>query len=321
MRIDTEFQKMLAEKAAYYQDTVPVFKIQQQNLTELHKAAVSLANRFTGNLSIKESRFSLQQKDRSTHILLPGGATMKYYHNSGNKQFSKNTNPFTDIISHDASKENTDAFKDSACDLIEKHQLNFSASMDEVHFEKLWQLKACGINQQKEKAPVIINRLVYSYRRFLTGLPVLGSASVYIKMAANNNLDAFGIDWRTVHDAPLDKAYVLSPEDGAKRALEELQNTNPEKIYTSKDFTIDSFTLGYFSDTKSNYQSIMQPVWVAKFISNAFSKMGHIIAVPASSTAYESINRKLAIPPLNELRRKLKTSERNCTCQPSIHKC
>jgi len=85
-------------------------------------------------------------------------------------------------------------------------------------------------------------------------------------------------------------------------ALEQLQNTNPEKVYTPKDFTVDFFALGYFSHAKTMYQTVLQPVYVAKFISNGFSKMGHVITVPAAGTPYESICRKMTPPPFNSQR-------------------
>ena len=81
----------------------------------------------------------------------------------------------------------------------------------------------------------MINRLIYAYRRFVHELPVWGSASIFIKIAAENRTDAFGIDWRQVHDAALTTARVISPEDAAGRALEELQEFQSRKdLYPRK---------------------------------------------------------------------------------------
>lgn len=323
MRIDRELQQMLVEKAQYYQETVPVFRIVPQNATDLHKDSLQLASRFSGNASANELRYSVAQGEDHTKILLAEGASLRYYHSSGNKIFDRNTNPFNHIINDNAQGFEKNKFEDTACDLLEKNQLNFAASLENLQFEKLWLLKASGINHKKEQGRAMINRLVYSYRRFLVGLPVWGRASVFIKVAAENVVDAFGIDWRKVHDAPLDKASTLAPDDGARRVLEELQNTNPEKTYTTKDFTPDFFALGYFSATKRSYQSVMQPVWVARFISNGFSRMGHVIAVPAANTAYEPICRKVTSPPFNEQRPqpRLIKDECNKATAPGYRKC
>ncbi len=323
MRIDKELQEMLVEKAQCYQETVPVFRIVSQNATDLHKESLQLASRFSGNVSASESRYSVARGADHTKILLPEGASLHYYHSSGNKIFDRNTSPFSNIISDDAQRFERKKFEDTACDLLEKNQLNFATSLENLQFEKLWQLKASGINEKKEQGRTIINRLVYSYRRFLIGLPVWGRASVFIKVAAENLVDAFGIDWRQVHDAPLDKASTLAPDDGARRVLEDLQNTNPEKTYTAKDFTPEFFALGYFSATKRSYQSVMQPVWVARFISNGFSRMGHVIAVPAANTAYEPICRKVTPPPFNEQRTQPKPIKDECnqTTAPGYRKC
>lgn len=306
MRIDKELQKILVEKTNNYRDSVPVFKIRNQNANELHSEALKLALPFTDATQMKELRFDGVQKENHVLLRLPGNATLQYYPASGFKCFQKNTPAFINTISENAEKINRKEFEQVASDILEKNKLNLSGPMDSLRFENLFQLKSAGMSAEGKTTPVVLNRLVYAYRRFVNELPVLGSASVFIKTAANYQLDGFGADWRYLYDAPLTRATIISPEDAAVMALEQLQNTNPEKVYTLKNVEPLSFELGYFSNSKTMYQTILQPVYVARFILNGFSKMGHIIAVPAAGTPYESLCRKVTTPPFNAARSDLK---------------
>lgn len=308
MRTDKELQKILVEKTTNYRDTLPVFKIRNQNASELHNEAVKLALPFTDTSQVKELRFDWVQKENHTLLRLQNNATLQYYPISGFKCFQKNTPEYLNSISNDAKDIKREEFEKAASDILEKNRLNLSGTMESLCFENLFLLKSAGITPEGKATPVVLNRLVYAYRRYVNEMPVLGSASVFIKTAANYELDSFGIDWRYLYDAPLTRATIISPEDAATMVLEQLQNTNPERVYSTKNVEPLSFELGYFSHSKTTYQTVLQPVYVAKFILNGTSRMGHIVAVPAASTSYESICRKVTPPPFNSDRRDLKYS-------------
>lgn len=306
MRTDQELQKMLVEKTANFKDTIPVFKIRNQNAREMHNESLKLALPFTNASQEKELRFDGVQKENHVLLRLQDNATLQYFPVSGYKCFQKNTPEFINPVSENANETNKEEFEKAACDILEKNRLNLSGSMESLRFEKLFQLKSAGISPEGKATPVVLNRLVYAYRRFINELPVLGGASVFIKTAADYKLDAFGIDWRHIHDEPLTMANIIKPEDAAIMALEQLQNTNPERMYTSKEITPISFELGYFSNSKNMYQTVLQPVYVAKFIYTGKFRMGYVLAVPASGTPYESICRKVTPPPFNAGRNALK---------------
>lgn len=302
MQVDQSLLKNLVAKATCFQEQVPVFRIRPQNATELHATALKMLQPFIASSMDRELKFQMTRTESMTRLGLPEGAFFQYYHVSGYRRFDRLMDPFTRMVAEDAAKLDIESLKKASGDLLHKNQLDPSGSLESLAFERLWQLKACGVSREGRLGTAVVNRLVYAYRRSLSGLPVWGSASVYIKTAADLEVDSFGMDWRPVHDAHIHKAYVLDPEDGGRRILEELQNSNPEKPFTAKDFSVDSFSLGYFSDSKRHFQSFMQPVWVAKLISQGFSRMGRVIVVPATNTAYEPVTRKISPPPFNERR-------------------
>ena len=316
MRTDKELQKKLVEITANYKDSVPVFKIRIQNAEEIHNEAVRLALPFTNAPQSKELRFDVSQKENHVLLQLQDNATLQYFPASGYKQFQRNTPAYMHPVSENATDTNKQEYENAACNILEKNRLNLSGSLDNLKFENLFQLKSAGMSSEKKLTPVVLNRLVYAYRRFVNELPVLGCASVYIKTAAESQVDAFGIDWRYIHDDPITMTTIINPEEAAKMVLEQLQNTNPQRVYTEKEINIVSFELGYFSHSKVMYQTMMQPVYVARFIFNGKFRMGYVVAVPGSGTSFESICRKVTPPPSNAGR----NNKNNNLYKPNINR-
>ena len=124
MRYNEELRKILLGKLQYHRDSVPVFRIRQQNATELHNESVKLALPFTGCRSAKEFRYDTTKTDTHTRLRLQENASLHYYHASGFTHFRRNTPPFANIVSDNAEKADVARFRASACDLLEKSQLN-----------------------------------------------------------------------------------------------------------------------------------------------------------------------------------------------------
>jgi hypothetical protein len=207
--------------------------------------------------------------------------------------------PFERLISQNARQVDQDALIKQAHEVVRRLELDRSRVNEELRFERLWRLKASGMTKEGKRGPIVLSRVVAAYRRYLAGLPVWGRASVFTKLATEGQVDSFGLDWRPVREAPVAQAYVLDPDEGAKRVLEELQTTLPNGRFTLEDFDPEFFALGYFSFPRRQRQTVMQPVWVAMLRSRGWTSLNHLIVVPAASTPYEPILRIPQRPPLD----------------------
>jgi hypothetical protein len=83
---------------------------------------------------------------------------------------------------------------------------------------------------------------------------------------------------------------IISPEEGAKRILDELFWRRPERPFTLADFEVKAFTLGYMSFSRRRVQFVMQPVWLAVLAPRAPMSMGTVVAVAAAPQAFEPMN-------------------------------
>lgn len=303
MKIDKALQKRLIAINKNYEVTVPVFRIRQQGLKELMKETISLAKKFAEDHGLSAARYSVVQKDKKHIILLPEGAQVKLYPLSGAVIASRGWPPFHNIISPDAEKIDYSQFADKAQKVIERLSLIREDKNEDLRFERLWKLKASGITRDGMQGNVALTRVVSASRRYLAGLPVWGRASVFVQLAAKNQVDSFGIDWRRVHDDPFDKAFTIDPAEGAKKVLEELQTMLPDKTLTLEEFEPEFFSMGYFSLPKNRAQTVMQPTWVARLKARGMTSTSHLIVVPATSTPYEPICRISESPLTEEMRR------------------
>jgi hypothetical protein len=299
MTYDGNLLKALVEQTEYYRESAPVFRIQRRPLVEKKSAAITLAQRFAEDLRFKSARYALREKRHKTVILLPENLSASVYHASGVVALSSGLRPFEQIISLDVEAKSVDpkqliAWAEKAVERIPLHK---PPEGEALRFERLWQLKASGINEEGKRGPVTLTRAVGALRRYIDGLPVWGPASVYVKVASEGMVASAGVDWRPIHKDPIDQAKVIDPDEGGKRVLAELQTYQPGTTFTERNYRPDFFALGYLSLPKRREQEVFQPVWVAMFRAQGKLTLSRLIVVPAAPTPLEPIHRIPAHPP------------------------
>jgi hypothetical protein len=151
--------------------------------------------------------------------------------------------------------------------------------------EAVWETKGQSITVKGKKAgPIALFDIVGAFRRHVGGLPVLGRASVHVKLGPERRALGFGVDWRRF-ERVIAKTSVVSPEEGALRVIAELSRFSPERPVTAF-FEPRSFQLGYVSSTRRAHQRTLQPAWVAVLDPKGDFGVGKVIAVPAAKAQF-----------------------------------
>jgi hypothetical protein len=169
--------------------------------------------------------------------------------------------------------------------------------MERLDFERLWQIKAAGRQQNGRGGYEVLCRVVGAFRRYVHDLPVLGRASVFVKLAADDVIEAAGSDWRACEERAFDEAAVVDPLEGAARVATELTTAAGRTHVSAEHYDVDFFGLGYMSFPKRRVQSILQPVYVAVLHPRGWTTFGRVVVVAATDGAYEPIGRQFAVPP------------------------
>jgi hypothetical protein len=159
---------------------------------------------------------------------------------------------------------------------------------EELKFERLWQIKAAaGDREGKVVAPVLC-RAVGAYRHYVNGLPVLGAASVAVKVAAEGALDSLSVMARQTSGKCLDRVKTIPPEQALQKVYQQLERLMGHgKIPLAEMAMPQSVQFGYLSLSKRKAQRLLEPAYVVAInIEGQEEAQGYLFTISGSDNPY-----------------------------------
>lgn len=295
MAPEPKLAQALVDRVSNFRKTAPVFNLVQRPLETLERDALEFGRRFAADWGTDERRGDLQRGRQSTVVVFPHDTTVKLFHASGAMIARRALAPGTHLFTQTPAK---DSLISRAVDVVRRLVPGAAGGTTErLDFERLWQIKAAGRQQSGKEGYEVLCRAVGAFRRFVHDLPVLGRASVFVKLAAGDVVEAAGSDWRACEERAFDEAPVIDPSEGASRVVAELASAAGHAHISAEYYEPDFFGLGYLSFPKRRVQSVLQPVYVALLHPRGWTTLGRVVVVPATDRAYEPIARRLEVPP------------------------
>lgn len=155
-------------------------------------------------------------------------------------------------------------------------------SADEtLRFERAWETKGRATTLKDEEGATALLSVVGAFRRFIDDLPVLGRASIHVKLGAAGRPSGWGSDWRKCSKR-ISKIAIVEPQHAAKRVVETLSRRWSGKEPSIDHYNVELFQLAYFSAARRIGQQLFEPVWVAKLSPRTAMGAGQVIVVPAA---------------------------------------
>jgi hypothetical protein len=294
--------KALRDKLTYHREHAPIYRLRQPSVAELVERARVLGGRFLdarGDADLP--RTDLCHEKNHTVVRLPDGGHVKVYHASGALGVARQLEPFAHVIGPDLEADRLIAH---AAAMIKRLDVPACRAADErIAFERLWKIKAQGMTRSGDMGAPVVCRVVAAFRRYVGDLPVWGRASIMVKLAGRDLVEAVGVDWRDRIEEPVDHAKIIDPDEAIHRVLAELAATTPGRQPKNADYEPVLFSAGYFSLPKRRAQGYLQPVYVAALRARGEMTMSRLVVVPGTSTPYESIGRIAVSPPIAVARR------------------
>lgn len=287
MDIDKKLKQTLLEKLSNFQRTMYVYSIKKLSYDEMIDNSKYYASRFTGSDTDKPFKCP-QRKEDLTLINLSLDTKMRIYHNSNAIIIDRKMNLFDNLIEKEYDEKQLSEIVTNEMKRLELDKLKLD--FEHVEFERLWQIKSTSMNIEKTPEPVIICRIVGAFRRHINKTPVLGGASIFVKIARGRQLQSIGIDWRQIIEKPINNVKIIEPETAAQKLLKSLNYRLPNSVITLEDYKPAFFALGYFSMSKRQKQNYMQPVYVAMFESVTGTTFNISLIIPATTHAYEPVD-------------------------------
>jgi hypothetical protein len=289
-----------------------IYSVRQHSVDELN-AKMKRLLRYTSDVcqtSTDRADWSVQQ-DR-TLVRLPKGGRAIIHHASGAMKITTGLQPMELMF------EQKDYCKDDHIKMTESvfNKLNldeFTGQKESLRFEKLWQIKAAAVNREQKFVATRLCRVIGAFRHFAGNLPVLGPASVAIKLASNGSLDSVQTLIRETSGEAIEWAPIISAEEAAHKVLLQLGSLmGKSSVDFSELITKQAMHIGYISFAKRKSQRILAPHYVAAISLRGKDAQAYQFVVPATEKTYESICNTGSHAFTNQVARNRFTTQNNC---------
>ncbi len=279
----------LMAKAADLPATADIIAVQQFSLDELksrtrHLLATIAAAREDdcGN-----DRGDWVSSDEQTVVRLAQGARAMLYHASGAMHYVSALAPLQSLFKEVADKETLTRQVDAAARKLDIAE--WAGDQGSIAFERLWQMKAQGADKAGKVSEPVLSRVVGAFRHSVAGIPVLGAASVALRLAGGGAIDALSVQVRPSASERLDTARIIEPELAARqlsRQLVSLLGTGREQW---PDDVLESARIefGYLDLGKRKAQRLLAPAYVAHVVlRHKLERQAYVLAVQATEKTY-----------------------------------
>lgn len=282
MENESLIERMVAELKPPEQ--VPIFNLRQYSIEELTRRAKRLIGTVGEMCNSSTDRADwVQQKDR-TLVRLPQGGRAVLYHASAAIEVITGLSPMDKLFEKVEGRERLEELV--AATAKELRIDEWVAYRDELTFERLWQIKAAAGDKERKIEPVLC-RIVGAYRQNVAQLPVLGAASVAIKLAGGGALDSVSVQIREHTGEPSEWAKVIPPEVAARQALANLRGLmGQSKTPYTEYIKPQEMQFGYLNLGKRKSQRVLAPHYIVSFSIHAQEVQAYQLILPATSQTF-----------------------------------
>jgi len=245
-------------------------------LTALHEADIC-----------RHDRANLADRGERSVVHLPDGARAVVYHASGALQYVSGLAPFQ------APYERLEESPVLVRQLEQAAQrLDLAAWVGErgsLAFERLWQAKARGSDREQRLSEPLLLRATGAWRHAVGEIPVLGAASVALRLAGDGTVDTLALRIRHSDAEVLDTATVIETELAARQLAERLVGVLGKSKERLPGDLVQSATMrfGYLDLGKRKAQRVLAPAYVAQIVlQHRLERQAYVLAVSATERPY-----------------------------------
>jgi hypothetical protein len=226
-----------------------------------------------------------QQRDDHTVIYLPDGARAMVYHASGALRYVSGLGPAEAAFEHDAGRAVLQR-------LVEERARKLTLSdwagpNGELRFERLFRTLGRGTDPAGTTSEATLFRALGAWRHVAGDIPVLGAASVALRLAGDGRLDALSVQVRPANGEVLDRAAIIEPQAAARQIVAQLATLLGQKEVAGDVVESATLQFGYLDLGKRKTQRVLAPTYVAHVVlRHKTGRQAYVLAVRATERAY-----------------------------------
>ena len=307
----------LAESLSSMQQKVPdevaILELRRMHVEDIHRRLKKLLRNADDVCGFPLERGHWVRHDDRTLVQLPGNAYAVVYHASGALKLWSGVAPMDKLYKE---MPNLDSETARAREVIKGMGLADQLPRGQsISFERLWQLKAAGADRSGKMSEPVLCRTVTAFRHMIDDVPVLGAASLAVKLTGDGSVDTLSMQIRNTGAEVLDRAKIVHPERAIRQIVQQVKDKFSH-LKEGADVHVEAdkgLQFGYMSLPKRKIQRLLAPAYVASIsVSHELERQAFLIVVPATERAYMEFN-----PPGHEspVMDASKLAQR-CCCQP-----
>ncbi len=259
-----EEKELIAELASSVGDVpsqAEVFAVRQYTLEEMNRRMKRLLETIGKRCDVSLDRGDWVRQERRTLVRLPMGARAVLYHASGAMEVSLGMAPMERLFEKTPPRESLTAIVQEAADKLGIAE--WAGPGESLEFERLWQIKAAAADRERAVEPVLC-RIVGTYRQTVSSLPVLGPASVALKLAGGGAVDGVSFVLRPSVGGAIEWPRTLPPEIAAAQIVARLGRlmgrANARFVELARP---RGMVFGYLGLGRRKAQDVLAPHYVA----------------------------------------------------------
>jgi hypothetical protein len=207
------------------------------------------------------------------------------YHASGALRYVSGLGPTDAPFEHDAERAVLQR-------LVEERARKLALSdwagpNGELRFERLFRTLGRGADPAGKTSATTLFRALGAWRQYAGGIPVLGAASVALRLAGDGRLDALSVQVRPANGEVLDRATIIEPQAGARQIVAQLATLLGQKEVPGDLVESATLQFGYLDLGKRKTQRVLAPGYVAQVVlRHKTGRQAYVLAVRATERAY-----------------------------------
>lgn len=273
-----------------------VIELKQLSLDDMHRRSRKLLSVIGHSCGCNYERGDWSVQQDSTLIRLPQGARAMIYHASGAMRLDTGMAPMERLFAKMEEKTGLTKLVERTARTLNIQQ--WVAETEQLKFERLWQIKAAAADKSGKMLEPVLCRAIGAYRHYVNELPVLGAASVAVKVAAEGQLDSLSVLARQTSGRTLDRIKTISAEQALEKVYQQLGRLMGKgKIPLAEIAHPQSIQFGYLSLSKRKSQRLLEPAYMVMVsIEGQQEAQGYMFAIPGSDSPYMPLARVGAEP-------------------------
>lgn len=226
-----------------------------------------------------------KESDDRTTIYLPDGARATLYHASGALRYVSGLRPADAPFAQDVERAVLQRQLEERA-----HRLalsDWAGANAQLRFERVFRTRGQGADPAGRQSDVALFRATGAWRQYLGALPVLGAASVALRLAGDNRLDALEVNVRPTGGEVVDRARLTEPLAGARQIVQQLAGVLGVREVPAGLVQSAVLYLGYLDLGKRKAQRVLAPAWIAQVVlRHQRVRQAYVLAVAATEKPY-----------------------------------